>query len=192
MKYNDLPLVRKEVLRETVGSVNTPVSEAAIEQSNNIASQNNALSTFMALDLSKTNDKKDDSDKKDSSAQTTEQNDENDKNSVSDERCKRLFGENCGDLLDCVSKLNSYVFEYNEKAKSIPGSENKGVDDDIHVGILAQELAANPATAAAVEEDPLSGYLQVDTKELTMAEMAILTAMAKRIKALEEKVYGRL
>lgn len=187
MKYNDFPLVKKEVLRETVGSVNTPISEAAIEQSNDIASQNNALSTFMALDLYRDNN-----DKKDSSAQTTEQNDENDKNSVSDERCKRLFGENSCDMIDCISKLNSYVFEYNEKAKSIPGSENKGVDDDIHVGVLAQELAANPATAAAVEEDPLSGYLQVDTKELTMAEMAILTAMAKRIKALEEKVYGRL
>lgn len=182
MKYNDLPLVKKEILRETVSSVNTPLSEAAVQQQNNdVASQNNALSTFMALNLDNNN-------KKDSSAQTTEQTDENDSNAVSDERCKRLFGENCGDLLDCISKLNSYVFEYNEKAKEIPGAENKGVDDDTHVGVLAQELAANPATAAAVKEDPLSGYLQVDTKELTMAEMAILTAMAKRIKALEEKV----
>lgn len=186
MNYKDLPLVKKEALKpsDPVISNAEQIEKNQEETVNSAEQQNNALSTFMALDLSN-------SDKKDSSAQTTEQSDENDKNSVSDERCKRLFGENCGDLIDCISKLNSYVFEYNEKAKAIPGAENKGVDDDMHVGMLAQELAANPATSAAVKEDPLSGYLQVDTKELTMAEMAILTAMAKRIKALEEKVNGR-
>lgn len=186
MNYKDLPLVKKEALKpsDSIISNAEQIEQNQEETVNSAEQQNNALSTFMALDLSKS----DRADNKDSSAQTTEQNDENDKNAVSDERCKRLFGENCGDLIDCISKLNSYVFEYNEKAKSIPGAENKGVDNDTHVGMLAQELAANPATAAAVKEDPLSGYLQVDTKELTMAEMAILTAMAKRIKALEEKV----
>jgi len=188
MNYKDLPLVKKEALQPSDSIISNAEQILQNNQSDTVNSaeqQNNALATFMALDLGKTNDKKD------SSAQTTEQNDENDKNTLSDERCKRLFGENCGDLIDCISKLNSYVFEYNEKAKEIPGAENKGVDDDMHVGMLAQELAENPATSAAVKEDPLSGYLQVDTKELTMAEMAILTAMAKRIKALEEKVYGR-
>ena len=190
MNYKDLPLVKKEALQPSDSIISNAEQISQNNQSdtvNSVEQQNNALATFMALDL----DKDKDDDKKDSSAQTTEQNDENDKNTLSDERCKRLFGENCGDLIDCISKLNSYVFKYNEKAKEIPGAENKGVDDDMHVGMLAQELAENPATSAAVEEDPLSGYLQVDTKELTMAEMAILTAMAKRIKALEEKVYGR-
>lgn len=185
MNYKDLPLVKKDALKPSDAIISNAeqIEQNQAETVNSAEQQNNALSTFMALDLSKS-----DSTDKDSSAQKAEQSDENDKNAVSDERCKRLFGENCGDLIDCISKLNSYVFEYNEKAKSIPGAEDKGVDNDTHVGMLAQELAANPATAAAVKEDPLSGYLQVDTKELTMAEMAILTAMAKRIKALEEKV----
>lgn len=192
MNYKDLPLVKKDALKPSDAIISNAeqIEQNQAETVNSAEQQNNALSTFMALDLGKS-DSVNKADNKDSSAQMAEQSDENDKNAVSDERCKRLFGENCGDLIDCISKLNSYVFEYNEKAKSIPGAEDKGVDNDTHVGMLAQELAANPATAAAVKEDPLSGYLQVDTKELTMAEMAILTAMAKRIKALEEKVNGR-
>lgn len=190
MNYKDLPLVKKDALQPSDTIISNAEQISQNNQSDTINSaeqQNNALTTFMALDLDKTDD-----DKKDSSAQTTEQNDENDKNTLSDERCKRLFGENCGDLIDCISKLNSYVFEYNEKAKAIPGAENKGVDDDVHVGVLAQELASNPVTQSAVEEDPLSGYLTVDPKELAMTEMSIIIQLAKRVKALEEKVNGRL
>lgn len=185
MNYKDLPLVKKEALApsDAVISNAEQISNNQSETVNSAEQQNNALSTFMALDLSKGK-----TEQKDSSAQTTDKNDENDKNALSDERCKRLFGENCGDMIDCISKLNSYVFEYNEKAKSIPGSESKGVDDDVHVGVLAQELASNPVTQSAVEEDPLSGYLTVDPKELAMTEMSILIQLAKRVKALEDKI----
>ena len=185
MNYKDLPLVKKEALApsDAVISNAEQISNNQSETVNSAEQQNNALSTFMALDLSK-----EPTEQKDSSAQTAEKNDENDKNALSDERCKRLFGENCGDMIDCISKLNSYVFEYNEKAKSIPGSKSKGVDDDVHVGVLAQELASNPVTQSAVEEDPLSGYLTVDPKELAMTEMSILIQLAKRVKALEDKI----
>lgn len=187
MNYKDLPLVKKEALApsDAVISNAEQISNNQSETVNSAEQQNNALSTFMALDL---NSETKHNDSKDSSAQTTDKNDENDKNALSDERCKRLFGENCGDMIDCISKLNSYVFEYNEKAKSIPGSESKGVDDDVHVGVLAQELASNPVTQSAVEEDPLSGYLTVDPKELAMTEMSILIQLAKRVKALEDKI----
>lgn len=185
MNYKDLPLVKREALAPSDAIISNAeqISNNQSETVDSAEQQNNALSTFMALDLSKGK-----TEKKDSSAQTTEKNDENDKNALSDERCKRLFGENCGDMIDCISKLNSYVFEYNEKAKSIPGSESKGVDDDVHVGVLAQELASNPVTQSAVEEDPLSGYLTVDPKELAMTEMSILIQLAKRVKALEDKI----
>lgn len=106
----------------------------------------------------------------------------------SDERLKNIFGDN-EDAIKVFANLDAIKFTYNDKAKEIPGSEEKGVDDDIHYGLKAQELAKNPLTESAVKKDPLSDYLEVDTKELTMANTAIISEICKRILILE-KVLG--
>ena len=106
----------------------------------------------------------------------------------SDERLKNIFGDN-EDAIKVFADLDAIKFTYNDKAKEIPGSEEKGVDDDIHYGLKAQELAKNPLTQSAVKKDPLSDYLEVDTKELTMANTAIISEICKRILILE-KVLG--
>ena len=106
----------------------------------------------------------------------------------SDERLKNIFGDN-EDAIKVFANLNAIKFTYNDKAKEIPGSEGKGVDDDIHYGLKAQDLAKNPLTESAVKKDPLSEYLEVDTKELTMANTAIISEICKRILILE-KVLG--
>ena len=106
----------------------------------------------------------------------------------SDERLKNIFGDN-EDAIKVFANLNAIKFTYNDKAKEIPDSEGKGVDDDLHYGLKAQDLAKNPLTESAVKKDPLSDYLEVDTKELTMANTAIISEICKRILILE-KVLG--
>jgi hypothetical protein len=107
---------------------------------------------------------------------------------ASDERLKRIFGDN-EDAIKCFADINAIKFTYNDKAHEIPGSEEKGVDNDPHYGVKAQELAENPLTQTAVSKDPISEYLQVDTKELTMANTAIISEICKRILIIE-KVLG--
>jgi hypothetical protein len=107
---------------------------------------------------------------------------------ASDSRLKNIFGDN-EDIIKTFGKINAIQFTYNDKAKEIPGGENKGIDDDLHLGVKAQELAENPLTESAVSKDPISEYLQVDTKELTMANTAIISEICKRILIIE-KVLG--
>ena len=163
--------------------------EVATNESNGNLDTNNALSTFHSISLAQSEDNDNDTTSDQEVASTTE----SEKNTVSDERCKygSCLGEGGNDLLSAVAELNEYVYKYNDTAKDIPGAEEHGVDDEVHVGPIAQELAENPATSGAVDEDPLSGFLTVDTKALSLAEMSILSSMAKRLLALEEKVYGR-
>jgi hypothetical protein len=107
---------------------------------------------------------------------------------ASDSRLKNIFGDN-EDIIKTFGKINAIQFTYNDKAKEIPGGENKGIDDDLHLGVKAQELAENPLTASAVSRDPNSGYLQIDTKELTTANSAVISELCKRIEILE-KILG--
>lgn len=107
---------------------------------------------------------------------------------ASDERLKRVFGDN-EDAIKAFAKIDAIKFTYNDTAHNIPGSENKGVDNDPHFGVKAQDLAANPLTESAVSKDPISDYLQVDTKELTMANTAIISEICKRILIIE-KILG--
>lgn len=108
--------------------------------------------------------------------------------SASDERLKNIFGDN-EDAIKCFAKINAIKFTYNDKAKEIPGGENKGIDDDPHYGVKAQDLAENPLTESAVKKDPISDYLQIDVKELTTANTAIISEICKRILIIE-KVLG--
>ena len=107
---------------------------------------------------------------------------------ASDTRLKNIFGDN-EDAIKAFAKINAIEFTYNDKAKEIPDGEKKGIDDDVHFGIKAQELAENPLTASAVKKDPISEYLTVDIKELTTANTAIISEICKRILIIE-KVLG--
>ena len=107
---------------------------------------------------------------------------------ASDERLKNIFGDN-EDAIKCFARINAIEFTYNDKAKDIPGGEEKGIDDDTHYGVKAQELAENPLTESAVKKDPISDYLTVDVKELTTANTAIISEICKRILVIE-KILG--
>jgi hypothetical protein len=108
--------------------------------------------------------------------------------SMSDERLKRIFGDN-EDAIKAFSKIDSIKFEYNDKAKELYPEGEKNVDSDPHYGVKAQDLQKNPYTASTVQEDPDTGYLNVNTQELTMANSAVISDICKRLLAIE-KVLG--
>lgn len=104
---------------------------------------------------------------------------------VSDEQLKNksVFND---DIIDLFSKINAYDFAYTDKAKDLYLG-NKGVDNDEHVGVMAQELQQNPITDSTVAKDE-NGYLSIDTKELTAADTAVLSDVCKRLLQVEERL----
>lgn len=112
---------------------------------------------------------------------------EENKEETSDERLKNIFGDN-EDIIKIFSKINAIEFKYNDKAQQIAGGEEKGIDNDLHLGIKAQDLEKSPLTESAVSEDA-NGNKIVDTKELTMANSAVISEICKRLEAIE-RVLG--
>lgn len=105
---------------------------------------------------------------------------------ASDERLKRVCGDNA-DLINLFSKIGSYEFNYNDKAKALnPNGENH-VDNKRHVGVMAQELEKNPATNAVINTDK-NGYKAVDTAQLTLTNTAVLADVCRRLEALEKQL----
>ena len=108
----------------------------------------------------------------------------------SDERLKRVCGDNA-DLINLFSKIGSYEFNYNDKAKALnPNGENH-VDDKRHVGVMAQELEKNPATNAVINTDR-NGYKTVDTAQLTLTNTAVLADVCRRLEVLEQSMEKQL
>ena len=149
------------------------LSELKSLGSGSAANANESLNTFQNVDLNK----------KDSSAQVNNGNENN--TALSDERCKELFGSS--DILSAIADIDAYRFRYKPGMESV---DPNATPDKERYGVMAQDLAANEVTKSAVEEDPFSGFLKVNTKELTMTTFALVTEIAKRLKVLEEKVNG--
>lgn len=178
--FQQNPVIQQPVtFQQNAGSVNENV--------------NNRLNTFQEIEKAKG----DDSDKTASKlgeaiaeatkSENSSSDSDEDKKALSDERCKELFGKDC-DLLSAIADLDEYVYKYKESAKNNPALEGKGADDGTFVGPMAQDLAANPVTKDCVHEDPESGFLTVDTKHLSLTEMSLITMLAKRVEAIEEKL----
>lgn len=192
------PLIKtKDAL---VGNINQPLVTNSTNLTNTVGNTNtaekanNSTTTFQDIN---TSSKIDNSTKQtedlakaisentkniDSGAERSEGKEAENK-ALSDERCKELFGNDC-DLIGAIADLNEYIYKYKEGAEKI---DPKATPDEVHLGPIAQELKANPVTEAAVEEDPLTGFLKVDTAQLSLTEMSILSAMAKRIEDIEKR-----
>ena len=88
---------------------------------------------------------------------------------VSDVLLKTVYGDSLDDkIIDNFAKISAISFEYNDEAKSKYGQE-KAVDDNQHIGVIAQELEANPITEGAVKTNE-NGDLEVDTRHLTFTD----------------------
>lgn len=106
---------------------------------------------------------------------------------VSDERLKDIFGEETP--IDCFAKIHSYEFKYTPQAQEMMQGKDH-VDDKEHLGVMAQELLANPATSACVIKDT-DGFLKVDTAQLTMANTATIAELSRKVQKLEEMLGER-
>lgn len=106
---------------------------------------------------------------------------------VSDVLLKTVYGDSLDDkIIDNFAKISAISFEYNDEAKSKYGQE-KAVDDNQHIGVIAQELEANPVTEGAVKTNE-NGDLEVDTRHLTFTDTAAIGELSRRVLALEEAV----
>ena len=106
---------------------------------------------------------------------------------VSDVLLKTVYGDSLDDkIIDNFAKISAISFEYNDEAKSKYGQE-KAVDDNQHIGVIAQELESNPITEGAVKTNE-NGDLEVDTRHLTFTDTAAIGELSRRVLALEEAV----
>lgn len=103
------------------------------------------------------------------------------------EKIERLFQND--NAIKAFSDIDAYVYKYNQKAQDTYAGE-KGVDDETHFGPIAQDLAKNPVTSGTVHRDE-SGYLTVDTRQLTLTNTAMISQLARKIEELEERIGGR-
>lgn len=154
------------------------------QQTQTTEQSNNSLATFRNL--------AEPSNTQNSSAVTSSLNSISDaianNDAISDERCKDLHNEDSINLIGAIAELNEYMYKYKQSAQENPDLQSHHVDDDVHVGPTAQELASNPVTEGTVKKDPLTGFLTIDTAQLSLTEMSILSAMAKRIEDIEARL----
>lgn len=92
----------------------------------------------------------------------------------------------CKSISECLDGINSYLFRY--KPEYQKEYNDKGLTDDkLHLGCMAQELEENPLTESAVVENE-DGIKTVDTRQVAMIDLALITDINNRLKRLEEKV----
>ena len=103
------------------------------------------------------------------------------------EKIEKLFQND--NAIKAFSDIDAYVYKYNQEAQNNYAGE-KGVDDEIHFGPIAQDLAKNPVTSGTVHPDE-NGYLTVDTRQLTLTNTAMISQLARKIEELEERIGGR-
>ena len=109
---------------------------------------------------------------------------------VSDVLLKTVYGDSLDDkIIDNFAKISAISFKYNDEAKSKYGQE-KAVDNNQHIGVIAQELEANPITEGAVKTNE-NGDLEVDTRHLTFVDTAAIGELSRRVLALEEAISNR-
>ncbi len=108
------------------------------------------------------------------------------KYSLSDINLKDVYQNIDDKLIEDFSEIASIDFTYSEEAQNKYKGEY-GVDDQEHIGVIAQELEANPATKGIVKVNE-NGDKVVDTKQLTMADTAVLAELSRRVLALEEAI----
>ena len=109
---------------------------------------------------------------------------------VSDVTLKELYGDSIDDkIIENFAKISAIDFTYNDEAKEKYDDGEKGVDDQEHIGVTAQELEANDATKGTVTQNE-NGDLEVDTRHLAFADTAAIAELSRRVLALEEAVKG--
>lgn len=103
--------------------------------------------------------------------------------SISDERCKDSV-EAPKDISKCLEDIDAFLFRYKSDVQE---DKPELTDDKAHLGVMAQEMEQNPILENAVDEAE-DGTKVVDVKTLTMDNTALLSDLAKRFNALEDRL----
>lgn len=77
-------------------------------------------------------------------------------------------------LKDIADKIGSYRWNYKEDFNAAP-------DNEEHIGIVAQQLLQVPGLEAAVNQDPNTGVLTVDTQYVALAALGLVSALARYV-----------
>lgn len=86
-------------------------------------------------------------------------------------------------VLNAFRQLDAVVFRYNSEAQRLRDSGLDGtgsIDDDIHVGVKAQDLEKTDLLRSAVSEGD-DGYKEVDVKEMTLANTAAISELTRKL-----------
>lgn len=106
---------------------------------------------------------------------------------LSDEDIKSIYPDMSDEMIQWFSQINPIKFTYKEEAQELYKDEGKGVDDNEHIGVKAQELEKNPITAGTVETDE-HGFKEVDTRHLAFADTAMISELCRKIIEIEKKL----
>ena len=105
---------------------------------------------------------------------------------ASDEELKTIYPDMGDDILEAFRNIRSCEFKYTPEAQEEAEIETlPGVDEDIHMGAIAQDIKQEFPEAVIENEN---GHLLVDTKEMTMANTAAIAELAREIKEIKEKL----
>lgn len=80
------------------------------------------------------------------------------------------------------NNIGSYLWQYKPEF-----SDEYGVDDNEHIGILAQELLKVPGLDSAVVRDS-NGIYKVKTDYVALATLGLVAALTRKVAALEEEI----
>ena len=102
---------------------------------------------------------------------------------VSDEKTKNIDkNDTTEDIIEKAYKgLDSIIYRYNEKGQAL------GEDDKLRAGVTAQSMEGS-ILESNVFRDPESGYLKVDTAQLTLANSSAIKILFEKIDELEKLI----
>lgn len=101
---------------------------------------------------------------------------------ASDKNIKDITSTNTADIIEKAYKgLDDIIYKYNSKGQAL------GEDDKLRAGITAQSLKGG-ILESNVFEDPATGYLKVDTAQLSLSNAAAIKNLYERIEKLEALV----
>lgn len=102
---------------------------------------------------------------------------------VSDKNLKNV--DKNGTTEDIIEKaykgLDSIIYRYNQKGQSL------GEDDKLRAGITAQSMQGS-ILGSNVFKDPETGYLKVDTAQLTLANSSAIKILFEKVDELEKLI----
>ena len=101
---------------------------------------------------------------------------------ASDKNVKDIATSNTADIIEKAYKgLDDIIYKYNSKGQAL------GEDDQLRAGITAQSLKGG-ILESNVFEDPATGYLKVDTAQLSLSNAAAIKNLYERIEKLEAQI----